>query len=113
MATGTQKLRPQAKMTQISTARVSNTRQKASQSQELGMRKIALGTKMSLAHQAHSSAPFLYSHTYPTSRIPRNTNIEISANSPMCATTQLRYNIAHGIRNIVSTSNTTNSMAMM
>src|SRR5437588_1369482 len=41
MATGTQKLRPQAKMTQISTARVSNTRQKASQSQELGMRDSA------------------------------------------------------------------------
>lgn len=26
--------------------------------------------------QARSSAPFLYSHTYPTSRTPRKTNIE-------------------------------------
>src|SRR5215467_10487492 len=63
--------------------------------------------------QAHSSAPFLYSHTYPISRMPRNTNIETSANSPICAITQPRYRIAQGIRNIVSTSNTTKSMAMM
>src|SRR6266576_4143498 len=70
---------------QTTNARVSNTRQKPGQSQELGMQFDSAWKQMNLrdlGDQAHSSAPFLYSHTYPISRIPRNTNIETSANSP-------------------------------
>src|SRR6266436_896389 len=67
--------------------RVSNTRCKPSQSQQLANGLTGNGEVRKITAQAHSSAPFLYSHRYPTSRIPRNTTIETRANSPRCAAT--------------------------
>ena len=56
----------------------------------------------------HSSAPFFHIHTYPTMRIARKIRISIRPKTPR----DLNLT-AHGKRKIVSTSNTTNSMAMM
>src|SRR5260370_33238887 len=92
--------------------RVSNSRWEASQSEQLASAVAELGMQK-IYHQAHSRAPFLYSHKYPTSRMPRNTIIETRANSPKRAATHPLYRIAQGMRNIVSTSKITNSMAKM
>src|SRR5437588_13074238 len=76
MATGTQKLRPQAKMTQISTARVSNTRQQASQSQELGMRDSAWNQNESCPSSPFQRAflvqPYLSDQQNPAAHEHRN-----------------------------------------
>ena len=56
----------------------------------------------------HSSAPFFHIHTYPTMRIARKIRISIRPKTP----SDLNLT-AHGKRKIVSTSNTTNSIAMM
>jgi len=56
----------------------------------------------------HSSAPFFQIHTYPTIRMPRNTSISISPKRPRA----LNFT-AQGNRKIVSTSKTTNRMAMI
>src|SRR5260221_4611841 len=64
-------------------------------------------------YQARSSAPFLYSQTYPTRRTPRKTNMGRSANAARWAASQPRNKTAHGKRKIVSTFNIMKSMAMM
>ena len=56
----------------------------------------------------HSSAPFFQIHMYPTIRMPRKTSISISPKTPSA----LNFT-AQGNRKMVSTSNTTNRMAMM
>jgi len=56
----------------------------------------------------HSSAPFFHTQMYPTIRITRKINISISPNSPNA----LNFT-AQGKRKMVSTSNTTNRIAMM
>jgi hypothetical protein len=56
----------------------------------------------------HSSAPFFHTQTYPAIRITRKINISTSPNSPKA----LNFT-AQGNRKIVSTSNTTNRIAMM
>src|SRR6266478_5638055 len=91
--------------------RVSNTRCKPSQSEQLANDIVGFEQRRRITAHAHSREPFLYSHQYPTSRIPRNAIIEIRANSPWCAATHPLYRIAQGMRNIVSTSKITNSMA--
>src|ERR1019366_10265268 len=64
-----------------------------------------IGTRRSYTH---SSAPFFQIHTYPTIRMPRKTSISIRPKMPRA----LNFT-AQGNRKIVSTSKTTNNMAMM
>ena len=56
----------------------------------------------------HSSAPFFHTQTYPAIRITRKISISTRPNRPNA----LNFT-AHGNRKIVSTSNTTNKIAMM
>src|ERR1700683_2999068 len=55
-----------------------------------------------------SSAPLRYSHTYPISKIPKNTSIVTKPYTPSCP-----YLMAHGNRKIVSTSKITKRIATM
>jgi hypothetical protein len=56
--------------------------------------------------QTQSNAPLRYNHTYPISKIPKNTNIVTKPYTPSCP-----YLIAQGNRKIVSTSKMTNRIA--
>src|SRR5260370_14244683 len=73
-----------------------------------GSSRIRTGRTWTGGGYTHSSAPFFHIHTYPTTRMPRNTSISTSPKTPSA----LNFT-AQGNRKIVSTSNTTKRMAMM